>query len=1081
MVFCSVCGITYDETCPNEKRNHRRVCNVRNRNKYYHNELSEIENQKRLVEEQLQEQESLLPTRRSKRRLLPSQALDTSIYDTIEPYIANDRDVLPHWKRRKASHTESSNSNHNNPGVIAPSNVQNDSEILLSDSLDIEPSANNETSFENEHEFTNGEEIEDSHGSNDTNISSTDIDPQCMRQMLDKNDGKYIYHPNDEKHCLLLASILNSVKAPLHTYDKILKWFKIIQSQGIDMTSAPSYKSLIRRVTDRRGLSGTFPKTVSLKVPSGNKVNVTKFSFAANLFSLLSNEDLMRPENLIFGNDIFYRVPDHKSDHVFDDVETSEWYLRTQKTYCISIKDVLIPIIIFIDKTQVKSKNTEPISFTLGIFKRHIRRKPIAWRNFGLIPGKLGELENSGAKRVKAKDVSWHRIRDWHYVCEFLMSDFAALQKQKDGLEFELFGNYCRLKIPIMFFIGDIEGHDKLCTRRGAHGGYMNGVTHSCKIEREVCGNPGQTCEYFTAKEIASLQMQTLDNTVNPENKKKAIEKLHKFAFHKNVKNAFFDLDFGDSLGGLHTACGVCLMHTFKQRFPNDIIEFMTQLFGTTTDSAPAHHINRSITRLIPFCSKQSDRSFPTEILGFKISFYNSRYTLSANQKFARLFPLLWYFYTTAGMRFIESKRNEFYQQGHVLAVKKLIELAISLYQCLSQDQIKKSDIPCIRKAIVHFQTVYKDVSMMNKQFIASRPGFGVRKSSASQKFPSKSKTSETNVTSNAYDNPCQFPKFHYLCHVSDQITMFGSSNNFNGDQGESNHKAISKATGIRTQGRNETFDHQTSVRFAESLVLDKSFKSLGFEINSSDFQTKDNVKPSIFSFVEVHKHGSSFSVELSSNGKVVPIWKNESLQYEVDPEVLKYLETSVFKEAIKNKKNGRLQGHKVILKNRSLQCFTTLDFGSHILRAHPCYRNEPWFDYVMVFWEGTNKNGSFTYTCPALLKTFIQIINHPTIADGYYAIIHSTAYDESKQRTSEAAYKKWCDSGRSQLLMVWSFETKLSLVNVKCIKSPCYIFPDFEDQEFKVPSVKFVFQARTLQDWGKVHSMERLTWQNHD
>ena len=49
------------------------------------------------------------------------------------------------------------------------------------------------------------------------------------------------------------------------------------------------------------------------------------------------------------------------------------------------------------------------------------------------------------------------KLNDWHCVCNHILK--------------------CRLYIPIMFIIGDIEGHDKICSRKGSHNKLMGGVT----------------------------------------------------------------------------------------------------------------------------------------------------------------------------------------------------------------------------------------------------------------------------------------------------------------------------------------------------------------------------------------------------------------------------------------------------------------------------------------------------------------------------------------------------------------------------------------------------------------------------
>ena len=175
-----------------------------------------------------------------------------------------------------------------------------------------------------------------------------------------------------ETKLLELASILTSVNAPNYVFNDIIQWAQSLNR--VDLDSPIGLHNLIHRVADKYNLGNIFPQTTPLYLPSDNTVAVTKYNFAEQLYSLLSDEKLMKPENLIFGDDPCKRFNfEGNEDHMYNDVETSDWYRRTQATYCTEDNDVLVPIILYIDRTYVKSKAAEPISFTLGIFKRYSR------------------------------------------------------------------------------------------------------------------------------------------------------------------------------------------------------------------------------------------------------------------------------------------------------------------------------------------------------------------------------------------------------------------------------------------------------------------------------------------------------------------------------------------------------------------------------------------------------------------------------------------------------------------------------------------------------------------------------------
>ena len=176
---------------------------------------------------------------------------------------------------------------------------------------------------------------------------------------------RHFYSSREEIH-IELASILCSINAPAHVYSKIFKWAR--KATPNDLRSHIQYKTLMSQLALSQGLQDIFPTTHVLPLPSGNCVKVTKFSFSSQLKSILSDQDLMSEDNLIFGGNIYKRFDDEVD--MAGDIDSSRWYRRTQKELCKLPNDVLCPIILYIDKTYAKSHPVEPISFTLGRFVR---------------------------------------------------------------------------------------------------------------------------------------------------------------------------------------------------------------------------------------------------------------------------------------------------------------------------------------------------------------------------------------------------------------------------------------------------------------------------------------------------------------------------------------------------------------------------------------------------------------------------------------------------------------------------------------------------------------------------------------
>ena len=80
---------------------------------------------------------------------------------------------------------------------------------------------------------------------------------------------------------------------------------------------------------------------------------------------------------------------------------------------------------------------------------------------------------------------------------------------------------------------------------------------------------------------------------------------------------------------------------------------------------------------MVQHCLRQSDRSLP-DLHSFKVSFMKAKYTLSAHEKFSRLFALLLFCMTTFGWEHCMSKKVV--HKHHVINRIHLMEMAIGFY-----------------------------------------------------------------------------------------------------------------------------------------------------------------------------------------------------------------------------------------------------------------------------------------------------------------------------------------------------------------------------------------------------------------
>ena len=871
-----------------------------------------------------------------------------------------------------------------------------------------------------------------------------------MRDRTPVSDN-VIIHSDLEVALIKVASIVTNANGPHYLYKQLVDWAKTTSERCILSTRSIAFKTLIKNLSQKYGIPNIFPETKRILLPSMNAVSVTTFNFIAQLYSILSDDDLMNPNNLIFGDDPYKRVGDHGANHCFNDIETSEWYLKTQRSMCVDKEDVLCPICIYIDKTYVSSKPAEAISFCLLIHKRNIRSTATAWRNLGMIPGKLGDLIPN--RKFPVAKLGEIRLNDWHHVVNhiFCVSGFKDAQMQ-DGLVWHINGKRCNLKIPIMYIVGDIEGHDKVCSRKSGHSKKMKGVTHSCKVKRYQCGNVNTVCEALNDNEIKSKQdiCQGIDNlgTITEQDKVDASASLKDLGFYEGVNNAFFDLDYGNNIHGTHGACAICLLHTFKQKFPNSVLENYLLTFGKGTTTKGCHFLNRSLPRLIKQSLKQSDRNFP-KLNCFTESLLHAKFQINANEKYSRMLALSMFLMTEYGWEL--SISSDCSRESDNDIIRKRIELVLqtlTIYKFFAHPNFPKTQINLGMSVVRKYMMLYKSVVEWAKPLEESEDDSADDSSDCSVQLE--------HLVSD--EDQCTFPKFHYLLHLLPQIKKFGSALNFDGGSCESNHKYLTKSPGLRTQGRNDTFDAQTSYNLSAKIVLDRAFRYLKMKtsfgvsdsFNSEKVGEEDGPRSN---GISIHVHSSHFYVFLIQE-KVTISWKVGLVPpKELFPKLA--MDALIKHVAVEGWETSRVSG------------FTCLNWNGNIIRAHPSYRSgKCWFDHVNVTWSGNVGRSEVNYTCPAHVYMFLKIDHHPTLTNGIYAIVHSTAVNtRNPNKATPNAVSRWERRGKPSIFRFWEMERQCECIPIASIQSVAFVYEDFKDEDM-TKRTGFVIEVKPMAEW---------------
>jgi hypothetical protein len=146
-----------------------------------------------------------------------------------------------------------------------------------------------------------------------------------------------------------LLDLLRRGKCPIFLFDEIIKWtrraivhYNIKFDQSIDFTR----DKMINAITTKYDMKGLFPITESLYLPGGHVNTVLVFhDFQQCIYSLLTDKDLMKDENLISGSIDELQFKPTKNQVILNDIASGTAFFNAHAKYVNDPHDLLCPII----------------------------------------------------------------------------------------------------------------------------------------------------------------------------------------------------------------------------------------------------------------------------------------------------------------------------------------------------------------------------------------------------------------------------------------------------------------------------------------------------------------------------------------------------------------------------------------------------------------------------------------------------------------------------------------------------------------------------------------------------------------
>jgi len=280
-------------------------------------------------------------------------------------------------------------------------------------------------------------------------------------------------------------------------------------------------------------MGGLKTNVVPYTTSANQTIKVVRFDYSALLYSLLSDEELNKPENLLETNPPY--------NGTYGDVNQCDAHRKAYKHYITdSNTQQLMEIILFQDKTHTDIHGRlclEPIMLTLARYKESVRYHPRAWRTLGYVT----------ASKYLVED----RVQDYHNIVNIVLEPLK--EAQRIPLLWDFSGTVKAIISPVLFIMCDNEGADHFCARYQTKG-RISYLCRQCNIPVEQTDDAFHKVRKWTkAKRIKFLSEQGRADYL----------KTH-YSCHC-VKNAFHDLMFSDYDGGVNQSTPAESLHTIDQ------------------------------------------------------------------------------------------------------------------------------------------------------------------------------------------------------------------------------------------------------------------------------------------------------------------------------------------------------------------------------------------------------------------------------------------------------------------------------------------------------------------------------------
>ena len=216
---------------------------------------------------------------------------------------------------------------------------------------------------------------------------------------------------------------------------------------GSDTSNLMTRKKFITTVEKTFQTEGLKPTHEIIILSDGSHATIAIFDIEYMILSLLTDDHLMKDDNIAEGYDLFTGKIDNNHPHNqnYGEIHTGDAWEPAVKKFCGNEgKYMPVSLIVFGDKTYTDlhgALSVTPVIFTLTLFNTASRNNPAFWRPLAYIPN----LSHGKAKSDKTKPQT--KVQDEHHCLALVFKSLCELNKSQRSIKMRVKGKFVPGKV----------------------------------------------------------------------------------------------------------------------------------------------------------------------------------------------------------------------------------------------------------------------------------------------------------------------------------------------------------------------------------------------------------------------------------------------------------------------------------------------------------------------------------------------------------------------------------------------------------------------------------------------------------